>query len=148
MKIKQKVEKSGVFVEPDIRDLLVPEIIVCPECGSLIYPRGGDVGRAYYFPNMSNEHRYHTKHFARAAFTCSECGCKFSRTADTYTEFNWDKIKLDISKILMVLSIATLILCALNILINDNIFGVLQIVTIISSYVIFFGSLMYYWRNS
>ena len=108
MKIKQTVEENGRFVKPDIKELLVPEIIVCPECGSLIYPLGDDQCRTYYFPNMTNEHRYHTKHYARASFTCAVCGCKFSRTANTYTDLNWYKIKLDI---LIALAIIGLLLC-------------------------------------
>ena len=147
MKIKQKVEKNGRFVEPDTKELLMPEMTVCPECGNIIYPYKDDKGRVYYFPNMSTEHRYHTKHFARAAFTCHECGCKFSREANTYTELKWDKIKLDWVKVLMVLSIATLVLCALHLLIYDPDFNAVEVIIVISSYVIFLVSLRYYWRN-
>jgi len=148
MKVKQKIEKSGKYKEPNPKDLLIPECLVCPECGMLIYPRNEDKRKTYYFPNMSNEHRYYTKHYARAAFTCSECGCQFSREADTYTEFNWDKIKLDTAKALMVLSIITLILCAIHVITNDIRFDVIQLVIIISAYSIFVGSVIYYWRNS
>ena len=109
MKVKQKVETSGRFAKPDIKDILVPEIIVCPECGALIYPLGDDKGRSYYFPNMRNEHRYYTKHYARASFTCAVCSCEFSRTANTYTEFNWYKMALDISKVLKVLIVLSII---------------------------------------
>lgn len=118
MKVKQKIETSGRFVKPDIKDILVPEIIVCPECGSLIYPLGDDKGRSYYFPNMRNEHRYYTKHYARAVFTCSACGCEFSRTANTYTEFNWYKIKLDISAVLIALLIIGVFLGSLFLLLT------------------------------
>lgn len=147
MKVKQRIETSGRFVEPDIKDLLMPEIIACPECGNFIYPYEDDKCRAYYFPNMSTEHRYYTKHYARATFTCFGCGCKFSRTANTYTEFNWYKIKLDISKVLMVLSIIILNLCALHVIINDIRFDITLLVVIISSFSIFWGSIIYYWRN-
>lgn len=148
MKIKQRIEKSGKYKEPNPKDLLMPECLVCPECGMLIYPRNEDRNKTYYFPNMTNEHRHHTKHYARAAFTCSECGCQFSREADTYTEFKWDKIKLDISKMLMVLSIITLILFALSALIYGTKFDLVQLVIIILSWSTFLGSLIYYWRNS
>lgn len=149
MKVKQKVEKSGVFcIKPDMRDLLMPKMIVCPECGHIIYPYEDDKGRVYYFPNMSTEHRYHTKHYARATFTCYGCGCRFSREANTYTEFKWDKINLDIAKLLMVLSLVTLILFALTILIHDIKFDFVQVLIILSSYVVFLVSLIYYWRNS
>ena len=120
MKVKQKVEQNGRFVEPDTKELLMPEMTVYPECGNIIYPYKDDRGRVYYFPDMSTEHRYHIRHFARAAFTCRGCGCKFSREGNTYTELKWDKIKLDIAKVLMVLSIATLIIFALNLLIYDR----------------------------
>jgi hypothetical protein len=116
MKVKQRIETSGRFAKPDIKDILVPEIIVCPECGSLIYPLGDDKGRSYYFPNMRNEHRYYTKHYARASFTCAVCSCEFSRTANTYTEFNWYEIRLDISKVLIALSIIGVFLCSLCLL--------------------------------
>jgi len=149
MKVKQKIEKSGIFVEPDTKDLLMPTMIVCPECGHIIHPYEEDIGRVYYFPNMSTEHRYHIKHFARATFTCIGCGCHFSRTANTYTEFKCEKIKLDWAKVLMVLSIATLIIFALNELIYGNKeFDLVQALIILSSYVIFLVSLIYYWRNS
>ena len=126
----------------------MPEMIVCPECGHIIYPYGDDKGRVYYFPNMSTEHRYHTKHYARATFTCYGCGCRFSRTANTYTEFKWDKIKLGISKVLMVLSIITRILCVLHVITHDIRFSVIQLIGIVLSWSIFLGSLVYYWRNS
>ena len=145
MKIKQQIETSGRFVEPDIKDLLIPGIIACPECGNFIYQHGND--KVYYFPNMTNEHRYYTKHYARAAFTCSECGCKFSRTANTYTEFNWYKIKLDWSKVLIALSSITLFVGLLNAMIYDIHFDITQLLVIISSVSIFLGSMIYYWRN-
>jgi ribosomal protein L32 len=148
MKVKQAIERSGRFYEPDTKDLLMPEIVVCPECGNFIYPYEEDKPNSYYFPNMTNEHRYHTKHYARAAFTCSECGCQFSREVDTYTEFKWDKIKLDISKMLMVLSIITLVLSAIHVIIHDIRFDVIQLVIIILAWATFLGSLIYYWRNS
>ena len=148
MKVKQKIEKSGRYKEPNPKDLLMPECLVCPECGMLIYPRCEDRIRTYYFTNMTNERRYYTKHYARAAFTCSECGSQFSREVDTYTEFNWDKIKLDIAKALMFLSIITLVLCVIHVITNDIRFDVMQLVIIISAYSIFVGSVIYYWRNS
>ena len=118
MKVKQRIEKSGKFYEPDIKDLLVPQIISCPECGNLIYPNEDDKDRTYYFPNMTNEHRYYTKHYARATFTCYGCGCKFSRTANTYTDLNRHKIKHDIPNILIALSIITLFLCMLGLVLD------------------------------
>ena len=148
MKVKQKIEKSGKYKEPNPKDLLIPECLVCPECGMLIDPRGRDRSKTYYFPNMTNEHRYHTKHYARAAFKCSECGCQFSREVDTYTEFKWDKIKLGISKMLMALSIVVLILSAIHVIIHDIRFDVIQLVIIILAWATFLGSLIYYWRNS
>lgn len=148
MKVKQRIEKSGRFVEPDTKDLLMPECLVCPECGMLIYPRGEDRIRTYYFPNITNERRYYTKHYARAAFTCSECDCRFSREVDTYTEFNWDKIKLGISKVVMALSIFILVLSAIHVITHDIRFDVIQLVIIISAYSTFVGSVIYYWRNS
>jgi hypothetical protein len=145
MKVKQKVEQSGRFVEPDTQDILVPEMVVCPECGYINYPREEDKGRTYYFPNMSAEHRYHTRHYARATFTCSDCGCKFSRTVDTYTEFNWDKIKLDIAKVLIVLSIIAVFLCSV-LKLGDN--EVVRLIVGVFSYATFLGSVIYYWRKS
>ena len=142
MKVKQKVEANGRFVKPDIKELLVPEIIVCPECGSLIYPDGDDKGRTYYFPNMTNEHRYYTKHYARASFTCAGCDCKFSRTANTYTEFNWEKMALDISKVISILLVIIIILCSLDIGIHNII---TRIVVIILSSIISLVLLRYYW---
>ena len=142
MKVKQKVEANGRFVKPDIKELLVPEIIVCPECGSLIYPDGDDKGRTYYFPNMTNEHRYYTKHYARASFTCAVCDCEFSRTANTYTEFNWEKMALDISKVISILLVIIIILCSLDIGIHNII---TRIVVIILSSIISLVLLRYYW---
>jgi ribosomal protein L32 len=147
MKIKQRIETSGKFVEPDIKRLLMPEIVVCPECGNLIYPYEYDKDKVYYFPNMSTERRYYTKHYARATFTCQGCGCKFSRTANTYTKFNWGKINLDWAKVLMVLSGITLFVGLLNAMIYDIHFDIIQLLVIISSVSIFLGSVIYYWRN-
>jgi len=145
MKVRQRIETSDRFREPDIKDLLIPEIIVCPECGNFIYQHGND--KVHYFPNMTNEHRYYTKHYARATFTCSGCGCEFSRSANTYTEFNWSKIKLDWSKLLMVLSGITLFVGVLNAMIYDIHFNIIPLLVIISSVSIFSGSMIYYWRN-
>lgn len=147
MKVKQKVESRGKFYEPDIKELLVPEVISCPECGNLIYPYEDDKDKTYYFPNMTNEHRYHTRHFARATFTCAGCGCKFSRTANTYTEFNLNKIKLDISKILMASSITSLILSSFDTMAHDD-FDTIHTLISILTFSIFLGSIIYYWRNS
>lgn len=145
MKIKQTVEENGRFVKPDMKELLVPEIIVCPECGSLIYPLGDDQCRTYYFPNMTNEHRYYTKHYARASFTCAVCSCKFSRTANTYTDLNWEKIALDISKVIAILFVVIIILCSLDIGIHNII---ARIIVIILSSLILLVLLKHYWGNS
>lgn len=147
MKVKQRIEKSGKFYEPDIKELLVPEIISCPECGNLIYPNEYDKDKTYYFPNMSTEHRYHTRHFARAKFTCAGCGCEFSRTANTYTEFNLNKIKLGISKILMASSIIAFILSSFDTMAHDD-FDTMHTLISILTFLIFLGSIIYYWRNS
>ena len=145
MKVKQTIEKSGRYKDLNPKDLLMPECLVCPECGMLIYPRDEDKGRTYYFPNMTNDHRYYTKHYARSTFTCSECGCKFSRTANTYTDFNWNTIKLDISKVLMVKSTIILFLCtwAKEIIHND----IMRLITGTLSYLICLVSIIYYWRH-
>lgn len=145
MKVKQAIEKSGRFYEPDTKDLLMPEIVVCPECGSFIYPHKEDKLNSYYSPNMTKDHRYYTRHYAKATFTCPDCGCKFSRTVNTYTDFNWNTIKLDISKVLISLSTITLFSCAWvkDIIHNDIIILVVGAL----SFLICLVSIIYYWRN-
>ena len=147
MKVKQRIESSGKFYEPDIKELLVPEIISCPECGNLIYPNENDKDKTYYFPNMMSEHRYHTRHFARSTFTCAGCGCKFSREANTYTEFNLNKIKLDTSKILMASSIIVFNLSSFDAMAHAD-FDTIHASISILTFLIFLGSIIYYWRKS
>lgn len=102
-KIKQKIECSGKYKEPDLMDLLVPECIVCPECGNLICPKGDDKDRVHV-SNIVDEHRYYDNHGKEARFRCIECGCIFTRTVYEYKWIHRHKLKNDIVKYTIILS--------------------------------------------
>lgn len=140
MKIKQTITSSGKYKDPNPKDLLVPDCLVCPECGMLIYPRGEDKPKTYYIPNMIDYHRYYEKHYAKANFTCSECGCEFSRTCDTYNCFDRRRIKLDLLKLMILISIVCMVIFAPpnHFIINNDI---IRIIAFTISTIIFTVSL-------
>lgn len=128
VKIKQRIECSGKYKEPDLMDLLVPECIVCPECGNLICPKGDDKDRVHV-SNIVNEHRYYDNHGKEARFRCIECGCIFTRTVHEYKYIHRHKLKCDILFYTIILSLVGFIVSGIIIYASGSVIGTILMLT-------------------
>lgn len=139
-KVKDGIVKSGLYKrKPDLIDKLIPDVLVCPECGNIIKPH--EDKKSYKIYPIDEQKRWYNECGKRVVYTCDICNCVFEKVGYDKRAYNRDIIKSDIVNAMFWILLVTMIISIIGALI----FGSLVLL------IIFFVSLVIFfvvvWKN-